>query len=469
MAAGACAVALPRVGRADTPASLCRVWPDQTVGHVPADFTGLSYEAGALANASLFDKSNAALIGFVRTLGAKGILRIGGNSSEFTVWNPAPNADLSDIPLPFNAAKTHRRTPMTPQAIDNLISFVDAIDWKLIYGLNLGMGTADQAAEEAAYVVKAAGDRLLYLQIGNEPDLFHHNGLRPDAYGFDDFFAEWSKFADAVEAKTPGAPLAGPDVAHNDTWIRTLSEKAGNRIGMLSGHYYAEGPPTNPDMTIARLLGGNQSLVKDIAKIGDVSRTSNLPYRMTECNSCYSGGKKGVSDTFASALWAADYMLQLASAGYLGVNFHGGGSGLYTPIATDAASGSSARPIYYGMLLAGQFAGCDLVKTDFAPNGVNATAYAARGDKHLLVAITNKDMAQAVSIDVDPGRNVDTAGVWRLTAPSVDATSSVTLANASVATDGSWAPQEERADVKGGKVRIDLPASSAALLRLRYA
>jgi hypothetical protein len=45
---------------------------------------------------------------------------------------------------------------------------------------------------------------------------------------------------------------------------------------------------------------------------------------MTEGNTCYRGGKPGVSDVFAAALWSADYSLLLASNDYLGVNLHGG-------------------------------------------------------------------------------------------------------------------------------------------------
>ena len=45
---------------------------------------------------------------------------------------------------------------------------------------------------------------------------------------------------------------------------------------------------------------------------------------MTEGNSCYRGGKPGVSNAFCSALWAADYLLKLASFGCAGVNLHGG-------------------------------------------------------------------------------------------------------------------------------------------------
>jgi len=38
-------------------------------------------------------------------------------------------------------------------------------------------------------------------------------------------------------------------------------------------------------------------------------------------------------------------MYQLASAGGVGINFHGGGYGVYTPIAGTVASGFTARPI----------------------------------------------------------------------------------------------------------------------------
>jgi len=36
----------------------------------------------------------------------------------------------------------------------------------------------------------------------------------------------------------------------------------------------------------------------------------------------YRGGKSGLSDTFASALWSANYLFELMSMGYSGVNLH---------------------------------------------------------------------------------------------------------------------------------------------------
>ena len=46
---------------------------------------------------------------------------------------------------------------VTPAAIDALAALLNALDWRLIYGLNLARGTPETAAEEAAYVARAVG------------------------------------------------------------------------------------------------------------------------------------------------------------------------------------------------------------------------------------------------------------------------------------------------------------------------
>ena len=60
-------------------------------------------------------------------------------------------------------------TAIEPVAIDRLAGFLDATEWQVIYGLNLGTGTPARDAEEASYVAKTLGSRLLFFQIGNEP------------------------------------------------------------------------------------------------------------------------------------------------------------------------------------------------------------------------------------------------------------------------------------------------------------
>jgi hypothetical protein len=167
---------------------------------------------------------------------------------------------------------------------------------------------------------------------------------------------------------------------------------------------------------------------------------------MSEGNSCWNGGQPGVSDTLASALWAADMMLDFASLGCAGVNLHGGGNGFYTPIAGSLTAGFERRPEYFGMKLIRPFAGATLIvsKLDCASDRVRA--YAARKSGSALVLIINKsNQPAAIRTTLRHAHRK-----WLLTGPAIDAKQAVTLA----ASDAT-------ADRKG---TLHLPAYSAILL-----
>ena len=119
------------------------------------------------------------------------------------------------------------------------------------------------------------------------------------------------------------------------------------------------------------------------------------PYRMDEGNSCFGGGRKDVSDAYASALWAADYILRVACAGFAGVNLHGGGVGVYTPIESSASEPASPRPVYYGMQFAQMFAGYRVVRCALETNAnitayPNMTAYQGTKQGKTLLAFVNE-------------------------------------------------------------------------------
>jgi len=463
--------ALPASGQAGAVSASLASNPNKRIAAIPRDFTGLSYESAQLANPQFFSRQNTGLIAFVRTLGKNGVLRIGGNTSEFTRWVEHPTA-ADQVPLvagpDTGASRTKPITPITPDAIRNLAGFLDAIGWRLLYGLNMGTGTPERAATEASLVHKVMGTKLIAFQIGNEPDIYTHSRLRPRPWTFDDYLAEWKHFAKAVRHRVRKARFAAPDTADKTEWVVSLAEQAPKEIIMLTQHYYAEGPPRKPEMNIDRLLHPNQRFDGIVARIQEASRSSGLPFRLSETNSCYNGGKEGVSDTFASALWGGDVMFQIASAGQIGINFHGGGNGIYTPIAGSAESGFSARPIYYGMLLFKQAIGGEIVESHFDAGGANATAYAVRlPDNALGVAVFNKDVQNAIRVSINAGAPVQRAGLLRLAAPAIDAKTGVTFGGAAVSPEGAWAAsQTETPEHTESGVAIDLPASSAAWVRI---
>ena len=59
---------------------------DQPGRAISDNFIGLSYKSAVLASPEPLSPGNLSLIGFLRGLGPGGVLRLGGNSSERTVW-----------------------------------------------------------------------------------------------------------------------------------------------------------------------------------------------------------------------------------------------------------------------------------------------------------------------------------------------------------------------------------------------
>lgn len=444
------------------------VHPDRVGNTIGADFTGLSYETSQLSDPTFFSPQNTALAAFHRRLGASGVLRIGGNTSEFGVWTPTPQPSRPTTGAlgPDTGRHPAPRRPVTPAAVRNLRGFLELSGWRLIYGLNMGSESTETVADEAAYVARVIGDRLIAFQLCNEPDLFSRNGLRRPDYDYRQFGAEWRRYFHAVRRRVPRAPFAGPDTAFNNEWLTGFASEHGHDVAFLTQHYYTEGPPTDPSMTIERLLSPDPKLEAEFEAMAAVRRSTGLPFRMAETNSCYGGGKQGVSDTFASALWAVDLMYRLAQAGAMGINFHGGGYGWYTPVAGTRADGFVARSEYYGMLVFAAAGAGRLLATEMvgATNGSLAAYALETGDGALKLIILNRSISADVTLAVNvPGAK--TASVMRLVAPRPDDATDVTFGGSVVGNDGAWIPQvKESLTATNGLLTLRMPKASGALV-----
>lgn len=404
---------------------------------MPLDFTGLSYETGQLYNADFFSPQNTALIAAFRGLSDHGVLRLGGHLSNITPWDGIGLDDPKQIrgvrhgiedywewPLVDPIVQHHKQGIITHQAVKNLKGFLDAVNWRLIYGLNFACGSAARAADEAAAVATITGDSLIAFVVGNEADGFGEDQFfRAKGYNFDQYIAEYETWVKAVRAKTPQAPFAGPDTEGQvDTWVKKYGERTKGDAVMLTSHFYAMGPASDPAMTSERLLQKvNPSLEKQIAEVTSaVAAAGGTPYRMDEGNSCFGGGKDGVSNAYASALWVADYMLHVACAGFIGVNLHGGGTGFYAPIESSERSPASPRPMYFGMQLAQQFAGYKIAPCAVSTEE-NITAYlATKGEQSQLAIINKSPTTIRIALPKDLRAKPMTQR-WLLSGPALDA------------------------------------------------
>jgi hypothetical protein len=414
-------------------------------GHlISPDFIGLSYENMQLEDPTFFSPHNTGLVAQFKAISPRGVLRLGGNTSEFNWWKATADqpAPVRNLVLKNGDKPQDTLYAITPQTIRELDGFLKATGWTCIYGLNLGFGTPATDVPEAEFVFKTLGPRLQYFQIGNEVDMFVQYHLRnADTWNSELYLQQWLTIAKAVQKAIPAAKFGLPDVAGKVQWLTdiaaawpTVTDKP--HVTTLSHHHYWNGPPSNPKATISLLLQPDPVVLRQ----GEVSRAAaekmGTAYRMTEGNTVYRGGKSGLSDVFAAALWAADYLLTLMHLGYSGVNLHGGSGHaqavsvggtfvgeasmkdpnaphpkpFYTPIANEgtlAGSGVNGKlngtyllePTGYGMKFVSHFAGATMLPVDFQPGSVNAVAHAVkRGDGKVLLVILNKDESQDMSI-----------------------------------------------------------------------
>ncbi|HUA81076.1 MAG TPA: hypothetical protein VL997_11935 [Dyella sp.] len=436
-------------------------------GRVVSDsLASLSYETGQLADPAFFSPDNHSLIALLRELNPHGVLRIGGNTSDVTAWSEYHGTLPAE--QPHKSGPQHPVT-LQPESLRNLAGFLRATGWKLVFGVNLRVGVPAMAVALAQAVRDAVGESLLAIQIGNEANNYEKD--------YDQFDAAWAPYAQALGAA--GLPLAGPDTGANSDWVIDYARKHAAENRFLSRHYYRDAAPRG---SIGDLLGGDPGLLEGMEHLVGVADDVHLPVRLTEANSYYFGGRDGVSNVFAAALWAADFMLGLATLGVAGIHFHGGTlasveaslgndvdgtanagelsakrnavSSRYSPIAGNVALGFQARPLYHGIALAQRFAGARMLPGKLDTGGANLGAYAGRHEEGVLVALINKDLLLDAEVSLQ-AEGFSIQNLERLQAASPDSRETAGL----VATP--W-----RGDAANG-LRIHVPRASAMLVRMQ--
>ena len=292
---------------------------------------------------------------------------------------------------------------LTLENLRQLRSFLDAIGWSLIWGLNLGGGQLNNAVEEARSVMEIMGPRLLALEVGNEPDLFARNGHRKKNYDYAAWLADYRRYKAAIRAILPRVPFAGPDAAGAVDWVERFARDEGEDVAFLTAHHYITGQE-NPGVSIDLMLQEERKYQPALARFRTAASQARVPYRICETASFSGGGRADVSDTFAAALWVLDYLFVLASAGCSGVNMETGVNHLgwishYTPIGDDLAGHYTAAPEYYGLLAFAQAAHGNLMAIDCNVGSLNLTAYATEpANDQAILTVINKDPTRDATV-----------------------------------------------------------------------
>jgi hypothetical protein len=459
---------------------------------IPRSFLGLSIEYQSVpAYFGPGARPNRAFVRRVAALGAAQrapvALRIGGNSSDESWWNPArrprPHGVLYDL---------------GPAWVASLATGQARLGAPVTLGLNLALDDPGNALS----LVRAVRARLrtpgvASLEIGNEPDLFTHARTfrvgrlivhRPRQrlrYSPARYVAETQRYLAAlssnVRAPRPRFAVGGFASASYFDALAPLVDSRTSNVDELVAHSYAItacNGETPVDKLRAQLLtdGASRGLTKTVAPYLAAARSRGLPVRVSELNSAVCGGVRGVSDTFTAALWAPDALFALANAGVRQVDMHTWAGAYYAPLVVGRAAGRDVarpRPLYYGLMLFALAApaGSRLVPVRLT-NAGSTRAWATidpRGALRLLLINRSTSASREVLVRV-----AAVGGSGRLTllrAPGIDARDGVTLGGRELSDDGALArpPLGASVSARGRRVRFTLPAASAGLLTLRVA
>ncbi|HEX5192250.1 MAG TPA: glycosyl hydrolase family 79 C-terminal domain-containing protein [Solirubrobacteraceae bacterium] len=414
------------------------------------------------------------------TPGQRPVIRIGGNSTDGSWW-----------PLKGMIPPGGIYYPITTGWLRTTKALAADLKAKLILGVNLAAGRpAIAAAEGRAYMSKIGRKYIDALEIGNEPNLYsvfswykdrrgHVYRSRKRSYKLGDYIQQFKQWSRAL----PNVPLAGP-AASNPKWMGQLSKfiKGAPRLKLVTYHRYPlRGCTTDPKEptfpSIPNLLADSSSagLAADMRPFVKVAARHHLPFRVAEMNSASCEGAEGVSDTFASALWALDTMFNFAKAGVQGVNFHMLPGSHYELFSVSKSSGDAwqafVHPEYYGLQMFAQAfpAGARMLNVR-APSGPTKVWATEATDGTIHVVVINQDTANEHDVAVTVPGQTAAGNIESLTAPSISATSGVTLGGQSYGlrtTTGTLpTPTQSPSTPVSSVYTIPAPAASAQMLTI---
>ncbi len=450
---------------------------------VPRSFLGLSTEYWTLPiwapRMPLFDR----VIGLLHSPGSGPmVLRIGGDSADHSFWEPSG-----------------RRLPpwifgVTPGWMRDLGALVNRTGSRLIIDLNLVTGSARSAAVWAHAAERGLPRHsIVAFEVGNEPDIYSrwywthgvqtpriNADLLPRSLTLRRYIADFLAYRALLRRAAPGTPLIGPAIAHptqHATWIADLITAARRSLAAVSAHRYPYSACLRPRAmsypTISRLLSERATavLAQGVRRAVALAHHSGLPFRLTELNSVTCGGRRGVSNTFATALWAPDALFELIHAGVDGVNLHVRDA-INAPFALQRG-GLWPRPLLYGLIAftrtLGPRAQLVPVATHVSPEA-RLKAWAVRVLGHRLHVVLIDKGASPITVELKlPATGP--ASVERLLAPSPRSTSGVTVAGQYLGRDGRWVGRlrTETVTARNHRYAVRIAPFSAAIVTVRTA
>lgn len=457
---------------------------DQETGtSLPQGMAGISLEATDLAD-PLLSSENPSIVKLLSEVDGP-VLRFGGNAVDRRFfWTSTGEA----VPSTYTGDKAHPVRAVSPEDLVRVNQLLMATDAKVALTVDLGHFNPDRAADMVKHASAIFGDRLLSVTVGNEPNGFGTNGLRPGGYTHDNYVRELKDYAKAIYSAAPDVPIAGPG-AYSEAWWKPFIDADLPQKKIFTFHNYplyscdgAVDPKASP--TLANLMSPlMHQRAEDYQKAAlEAAQAAGLETWLPETGIAACPGSNETSRTHASALWTSDYVLNAAKLGITRIGFH---SSLLTctggpPMSMLCSGGPylkpngefAARANFFGLAMVSDLEGGKFLELQTSGGGlVYSYALKSPDGSTTLVIVNQNDPQVAAQTEVQltlPQQPV-TGTMSQLTGPSYEAEDQTVIDGA----DSGPAPVTERLTVPGFQYgsqdqTIKLTAGTVTVLNFTY-
>lgn len=333
---------------------------------VKADFQGFSIEL-SVANQVLGNQGNNTnpiflnLMSNIVSRAGRVLVRVGGNSQESAAVVDSLPKDAAIEKINKDAfTPTLLLSPNLIEVMGNISNLVN-VDWFIGLPFN---DTNNPRTILAEISQKLLGNHLLGMQLGNEPDLYFNNGLRSANYTPQDYFNDFGQVLNDYK-NDPNVPnsnifvapsvCCGQDIGWTPerVWDTGFLKSYVQNLAYLSVEHYptnncnSTGVAFDPNQILAQYILNHTAVIAlstPYVNSANIAQQNGKPFIMFETNTASCGGFSGLSDSFASTLWAVDYNMGMASSNISNALYHvGGESDYYNPFTPPPTNQSTFR------------------------------------------------------------------------------------------------------------------------------
>jgi hypothetical protein len=420
---------------------------------------GISLEATDLADPAL-SSSNASTVKLLQEADQP-VLRFGGNAVDRRFfWTSSNEA----VPSNYRGDAAHPVKAVGPADLERLNTLLEAANATVSLTVDLGHYDPDRAADMARHAAGIFGPRLLSITVGNEPNGFGSNGVRPGGYNTEKYVTELKAYANAINAVAPNVPISGPG-AFDQKWWQPFIDADIPQKKILSFHNYPmyscdgkvdpKASPTMANLMDRQIHDRAADYQQAALKVG---RDAGLETWLPETGIAACPGSNETSRTHASALWTVDYALNAAQLGITRIGFH---SSMLTckggpPMSAICTGGPylkpngevSGRANFFGISMVAELEAGRFLKLDSKGGGLMFSYALQNADGSTSVVLVNEnDPEKAAQTEVTvqlPARAL-TGTMTQMAGPSYGAEDSTVI-------DGAKSepiPLADRATVEG--------------------